>query len=176
MNKKCIGCGAVLQFNDKAKEGFIDEKFYEEATYCERCFRIKNYGDYKSVIKDNETFIKIIKNINPTDLVILVADLFNLPENFDLIKENIKNPTVLVLTKRDILPKIVYEEKLLNYIDNYDIEFLDKIIVSSNKNYHFDNLLGMIRKHRTSNNIYVVGFTNAGKSTRSEERRVGKEC
>lgn len=165
MIKKCSGCGALLQFEDINEEGYIQEKSYDNATICERCFRIRNYGDYKSVIKDNDTFINIIKSINPKDLVILVMDLFNLPENLDLITNNISNPILLVLTKRDILPKVIYEERLLNYVDNYKLDYLDKIIVSSNKNYNFDLLLDKINYNKTSNNVYVIGFTNAGKST-----------
>ena len=165
MTKKCCGCGAIMQFTDRHLEGYIAENKYDTVTICERCFRIKNYGDYKNIAKTNDDFISILKSINGKDLVILVMDLFNLPEDIDIIKENIKNDILLVLTKRDILPKIIYEERLLKYVDKYNLNIVDKIIVSSNKNYHFDELIAKIKEHRTSNNIYVVGFTNAGKRT-----------
>lgn len=165
MTKKCCGCGAVMQFTDRHLEGYISESKYDTATICERCFRIKNYGDYKNIAKTNDDFISILKSINGKDLVVLVMDLFNLPEDVDIIKDNIKNDTLLVLTKRDILPKVIYEDRLLKYVDKYNLNIIDKIIVSSNKNYHFDELISKIKEHRTSNNIYVVGFTNAGKST-----------
>lgn len=165
MDKKCVGCGAVMQYKDSSLEGYIAEDKYEKASICERCFRINNYGDYKSIIKDNSTFINILKNINKQDLVVLVMDLFNMPEDIDIIKENISNPILLVLTKRDILPKVIYEERLLSYVDKYDIDTVDRIIVSSNKNYNFDDLISKINNYKTSNNVYVIGFTNAGKST-----------
>jgi ribosome biogenesis GTPase A len=165
MDKKCLGCGALLQHYNNSLEGFIDESKYETATICERCFRIRNYGDYKCVIKDNNTFIDIIKKIDSKDLVVLVMDLFNLPENLKVFTENIKNPILLVLTKRDILPKIIYEERLLEYVNNYKLNYKDKIIVSSNKNYNFDNLLNKINDYKTSDKVHVIGFTNAGKST-----------
>ncbi|HPF82905.1 MAG TPA: 50S ribosome-binding GTPase [Bacilli bacterium] len=162
MNKKCVGCGALLQDTDISLDGYtsnIDNKL------CERCFKIKNYGEYKNVIKDNNNFINILKSINENDLVILVMDLLNLPKDLSLIKENIKSNILVVLTKRDILPKVLYEEKLLNYIDNYKISYVDKIIVSSNKNYNFDNLIDKIKKYNKTKKVYVVGYTNAGKST-----------
>lgn len=162
MDKKCIGCGAILQDTDNQKEGYTTKI---DSNLCERCFRIKNYGDYKNVIKDNSTFIDILKNIDSKDLVILVMDLFNLPKNLDLIKENINNNILVVLTKRDILPKVIYEEKLINYINRYKINYVDSIIVSSNKNYHFDELIDMINKYKKTDKVYVVGYTNAGKST-----------
>lgn len=162
MDRKCIGCGAVLQNVNKEQEGYITKI---DGNLCERCFRIKNYGDYKNVIKDNKTFINILKNIDNNDLVVLVMDLFNLPENLDLIKQNIKNDILVVLTKRDILPKVIYEERLLNYIDNYNINYVDKIVVSSNKNYNFDLLIDKINEYKKTKKVYVVGYTNAGKST-----------
>ena len=159
---KCIGCGAVLQSNDVSKEGYIKNN----GNLCERCFRIKHYNEYKQVSKTNEDFIPILKDINNTkDLVVLVLDLFNLPENLDIITNNINNEILLVLTKRDILPKSIYDENIFKYIDNYKLNYVDKIIISSLKNYNFDLLLEKINKYKKSKNVYVVGFTNAGKST-----------
>ena len=158
---KCLGCGAQLQYDNPSVEGFTSKL---DSKYCERCFKIKNYGEYKSVIKDNNTFLNILKEINPNSLVLLVTDIFNLPENFDFIN-NIKNPILFVLTKRDILPKSIYEERLLEYMNNYNLNILDKIIVSSNNNYGLDELIEKIKKYKTNNSVYVVGYTNAGKST-----------
>ncbi len=159
---KCIGCGAVLQNSDVSKEGYIKNN----GNLCERCFRIKHYNEYKQVSKTNEDFIPILKDINNTkDLVVLVLDLFNLPQNLDIITNNINNEVLLVLTKRDILPKSIYDENINKYIDNYKLNYVDKIIISSLKNYNFDLLLEKINKYKKSKNVYVVGFTNAGKST-----------
>lgn len=142
---KCIGCGVLT-----------------EKELCERCFRIKNYNDYKVVVENNDNFIKILNNVNETkDLVLLVVDLFNF-HNLDLIKKYINNDILLVLTKRDLLPDI-YEERIFNY--DFNIDCVDKIIISSNKNYQFDLLFEKINKYKKSNNVYVVGYTNAGKST-----------
>lgn len=158
---KCLGCGVILQYDNPNIEGYTSKL---DSKYCERCFKIKNYGEYKSVIKDNNTFLNILKDINPNSLVLLVTDIFNLPENFDFIN-NIKNPILFVLTKRDILPKSIYEERLLEYMNNYKLNILDKIIVSSNNNYGLDELIEKIKKYKTNNSVYVVGYTNAGKST-----------
>ena len=159
---KCIGCGVELQNTDSLKDGYVKKI---DGNLCERCFRIKNYGDYKFVLKDNSNFIDILKNIDKKALVVLVMDLFNLPKDLDLIKENITNDILVVLTKRDILPKVIYEERLLDYIKNYNINYVDKIIVSSNKNYNLDLLIEKINLYKKTNQVYIVGYTNAGKST-----------
>lgn len=41
----------------------------------------------------------------------------------------------------------------------------ETLIISSEKNYNLDNLMTMIKKHQSSKNVYVVGMTNAGKSS-----------
>lgn len=163
MNKKCIGCGALLQTIDKEQEGYIKK---EDSLLCERCFRIKNYGDYKVVVKDNNEFVKILEEISKTgDLVVLVVDIFNINEELINLSQTLNNPILLILSKRDIMPKSIYEEKLLNYMDKFKLNCIDKLIVSSNKNYQFDELYEKINLYKRSKNVYVVGFTNAGKST-----------
>ena len=160
---KCIGCGIELQNNDKTKLGYTTNM---EKSLCERCFRIENYGEYKKVTKDNNEYINILKEINKTkDLVVLVLDIFNLTENINVIKENISNDILLVITKRDILPKSVHDEKLIEYIKNYNLKIKDQVVISSYKNYNFDELYEKINNYKKSKNVYVIGFTNAGKST-----------
>ena len=160
---KCIGCGIELQNNDKTKLGYTTNI---EKSLCERCFRIENYGEYKKVTKDNNEYINILKEINKTkDLVVLVLDIFNLTENINVIKENINNDILLVITKRDILPKSVHDEKLIEYIKNYNLKIKDQVVISSYKNYNFDELYEKINNYKKSKNVYVIGFTNAGKST-----------
>lgn len=138
MNKKCIGCGALLQSNDNTKEGYTRKI---DSNLCERCFRIKNYGDYKVVVKDNEEFVNILNDINKTkDLVVLVVDVFNINEELVNLSKILSNDILLVLSKRDIMPKSLYEEKLLSYLDRFNLKIIDRLIISSYKNYQFDEL------------------------------------
>ena len=65
-----------------------------------------------------------------------------------------------------MLPLSVSDQKILEYIDKFcENEYIDKIIVSANKNYNLDKLMKLIKKYRVYKNVYVVGNTNAGKST-----------
>ena len=159
----CIGCGALLQTDNKDCLGFttnIDNKL------CERCFRIRNYGEYKVVTKDNREFIRILDEINRTDdLVLLVSDIFNLNMNVSIFREKLKNKVLLVLTKRDLLPKSVHDDKLVSYFDEMNLNIIDTVIISSYKNYNFDDLYEKINRYKNSKDVYVIGFTNAGKST-----------
>ena len=46
ITKKCLGCGIELQCEDKNKEGFVPEEklLTQENLLCQRCYKIKNYG------------------------------------------------------------------------------------------------------------------------------------
>ena len=158
---KCTGCGVVLQNTNKKDLGYTSNL---ENTLCERCFRIRNYNEYSKVLKDNEDYVNILKNINQKDLVVLVVDLFNFCD-LNEIGKYLNNDILLVLTKRDLLPKSCYNEKILNYFDSFNLNIKDKVIVSSKKNYNMDLVFKKINEFRTSKNVYVVGFTNSGKST-----------
>lgn len=160
---KCTGCGAILQNIDIDKEGYVVNL---ENKLCERCFRIKNYNDYKYIIKDNDDFIKILKSINNTnDLLVLVVDLFNFNNKINDIKKYVNNDILLVLTKRDLLPLSIYDDKLTNYFYDLNLNIQDIVIISSNKNKNFDELFKKINFYKKSKNVYIIGYTNAGKSS-----------
>ena len=167
MSKKCIGCGSTLQSTDKDKLGYIREDKIDSANTCERCFKITNYGQFKEVKTDGKEYLEIFKNISQTnDLVLFLADIFNLNDSINMINK-LNNKVVLVITKYDIIPKSVKYEKLINNIKQYNINsnVIDIILVSSKNNYNIDRLYNIIYEYKTSNNVYIVGNTNAGKST-----------
>lgn len=162
-DKHCIGCGIKLQNSNILFEGYTIDLSND---LCSRCFRITNYGEYQLVSKSNEENIEILKSIgNTKDLVLYIVDLLNIPKNINMIREYMDNRIILVLTKRDVLPKSINEEKLVKYFEKSGLKYEDIIIISSNKNYNIDELLLMIKKYKSSKNIYVVGNTNVGKST-----------
>ena len=163
MNNKCVGCGSYMQSEDPNKEGYAKKS---DSVLCERCFRIKHYGDYKLVIKNNNDFLDILNDINLTkDLVVLVVDIFNINEELINLSDILNNKILLVLSKRDVMPKSIWEEKIVKYMDRFNLNIIDSIIISSKKNYNFDELYEKINKYKVSKNVYVVGFTNSGKST-----------
>ena len=161
--KYCLGCGIRLQDENVLGEGYTTSL---DNTLCQRCFRIKNYGEYQIVTKSNDEYLEILKSVGETkDLVLYIADLLNLEEDITKIREIIPNKMILVLNKKDVLPKSVKEEKIVDYFSNLDKPFDKIIVISAVKNYNIDYLLKQIKLYQTTNNVYVVGHTNAGKST-----------
>ena len=147
MNRKCMGCGNILK----------DDEL--EHNICNRCFRLKHYGEYHVTNKDNDDYLKIINNIDSNDLVIYVTSLLNLTI-MDLSKFN---NIIVVLTKRDILPKSVKDNKIIDYVKKH-YNFKNIEVISSIKNYNLDNLISKIEKYNKKK-VYLIGNTNSGKST-----------
>ena len=161
--KRCSGCGVLLQDQNILQEGYTTSL---DNDICQRCFRMKNYGEYQVVTKSNEEYLDILKSVAETkDSVLYVTDLLNLEKSVEEIRELLPNKMILVLNKIDVLPKSVKEDKLIKYLDSKNLHFEEVIVISANKNYNIDHLLKRIKFHQTSKNVYVVGHTNAGKSS-----------
>lgn len=163
MNKYCTGCGVLLQDDDAYQEGYTTDL---ENDICQRCFRMKNYGEYQVSTKSSEEYINILKDVNDTkDLVLYIVDVLNLEKDIHFIREYIQNKVILVLNKRDVLPRSVKDEKLIEYIRKQEVDFEDIVVISTEKNYNIDLLLTTIKKYQTTKRVYVVGHTNVGKSS-----------
>ncbi len=161
--KTCMGCGVVLQDQNVLQEGYTTSL---ENDICQRCFRMKNYGEYQVVTKSNEEYLNILKSVGETkDLVLYITDLLNLEKDIEQIRNIIPNKMILVLNKKDVLPKSVKETKLIKYLEEKNIHFEEVIVISVNKNYNIDYLLKRIKYYQTTKKVYVVGHTNAGKSS-----------
>lgn len=163
MSKKCLGCGIELQDENISKEGYTTNI---ENDICMRCFRLKNYGEYQVVTKSNEEYENILKEIGKTkDLVMYVTDILNIEEDLTNIKNFISNNLILVINKKDVIPRSVKDNKIINYFKEKYPFFNDVIVISSTKNYNIDYLLKRVKYYQTTKTVYVVGHTNAGKST-----------
>lgn len=161
-NKKCIGCGVKLQNENILNLGYTPNL---ENDYCMRCFKAKNYGEVTNIISNQEDYLKILKSVSKTkSLVLYIVDILNIRKNLEDIKNVLTNDIILVLNKRDILPKSVKDEKIISYLrERYT--FKDYIIVSSISNYNMDLLYKKILKYKNGLEVYLVGETNAGKSS-----------
>ena len=164
-SKKCVGCGCVLQSVDVDKEGFVKLNVFDKSEYCERCFKIKHYGEYSVLDKKIDTD-GIIRNIN-SDVYADVAFLIDCLNINDTIKKYInrfKGNKYIIVTKKDVLPKSLKEKKIIEYIKQNVCNTENVMCVSAVKNYNIDKFLKLVDKD-TVRRLYIVGFTNSGKST-----------
>ena len=165
MNKKCNGCGSILQTEKIGEEGFVKASVYDKSEYCERCFKIIHYGEYSVLDKKIDTE-GIINNINSdkNSSVAFLVDSLNINDKIKKYIKKFKNNKYILITKRDVLPKSLKEKKIISYVKEniYDTENI--MCVSSYKNYNIDAFLEKINKDNVKR-LYIVGFTNSGKST-----------
>ena len=101
MNKICLGCGVLLQDENITQSGFTTNI---ENDICQRCFRMKNYGEYQVVTRSNEEYLNILKDVAETkDLVLYITDLLNLEQNIEEIRNLIPNKMILFEKRKEII-------------------------------------------------------------------------
>lgn len=155
---KCKGCGITLQTENEKKLGYIEE---ESQLICQRCFKLSNYGEYSKVSLKNKDYEQILTTIDQNALIVYTSDFLSL--NLNNLKKF--NKILLVITKRDIMPKSIKDQKIINYIKAKHSNILDIVIISSKKNYNIDFLYNKILNLSNNKEVYLVGNTNTGKST-----------
>lgn len=160
MSKICFGCGVKLQYKDANKDGYIKEEKYESSDYCERCYKMIHYGEFKKS-HEPKSIKAIIDTVNKNaKYAVFMTDFINVFDEVINIFKSIKVPKVLVISKSDIIPKNVSFSEIKTYLKvTYGIK--DNIIFTSNKT----NLNTFIKDLYGHDEVYFLGLTNAGKST-----------
>lgn len=162
--KKCIGCGIILQNDDDSKIGYVPYRNINDASYCQRCFKLKNYNEQiaRHVAVDENEVINIVNRENK--YVFFLIDFLNISDETIKSFKKIKCNKTLIISKSDLIFKDIKLEKIKeNIINNYNI--MDNVIfLSSKKNYN-TNLIFSILDKNNKKSCYILGYTNAGKST-----------
>ena len=164
MNKICFGCGAHLQSENVNEIGYIPKEKLNTSVYCQRCFRLMHYGD-KTNVDTPKSIDLILNNINNKDAYVLfLVDYISLNKDVIKVFKKIKTKKMLLISKADIIPKSVIYEHLINNIKKtYEIN--DEIkIISAESGYNVNNLINYLY-YKNIKEVYLLGETNAGKST-----------
>jgi len=141
MSKKCLGCGSILQIKSNKQQGFIPENKYQEANYCERCFRITHYNEQK-VTKLENINTYILKEINKSaKFVYFLIDFLNINEETINTYKSILVPKILIISKLDIIPKSIKDNVITSWLEKtYGIT--ESIFCqSTKKNYNTKSLI-----------------------------------
>lgn len=164
MTRKCIGCGLDLQSDNKERPGYVVKEKMKDASYCERCFKVIHYGVSKVIDKKIDT-ISFLNEINKSKLpIIYLVDITNITDETLEPLKYLKNKIYLVLTKRDLLPKSVKDNKLISYIQSKVDNTSKILIVSNTKKWNIEILYNTLIKDKV-NECYCIGHTNSGKSS-----------
>ncbi len=179
MKKVCIGCGIELQGIDKNKNGFLPTEIIEKEDnkhkdlYCQRCFKIKNYGEYIPVTLTREDYRKeVYRTLPEADVVVAIFDAIDFEGSFDdeildILREH---ESIVVLNKVDLIPDGKHPSEVADWVKyrlgEEGVAPLDIAIVSSKKSYGISGI------YKKLNHFYpkgvkaiVLGVTNVGKSS-----------
>lgn len=159
MNKRCIGCGIILQDKDEQVLGYTPDL---KNAYCRRCFRLKNYGEKKEETIDDT---KIIEKVNKQEcIVFFLCDYLNINRITISLFKKIKPKKYFVISKTDTLRREMKEEKIKLWLKTvYNIEE-PVLFISSNPQFKSNNIFKVMDEEKI-NTCYLMGLTNVGKST-----------
>lgn len=163
MNRKCSGCGAILQCVNPNEMGYVRIDKMDIASYCERCFKIIHYG--KTLVvdepKDIDSIIKIVnKEIKHS---LFLVDIFNLNESTINTYKKINGSKTLIISKSDLFRNVIKENVIKNLLRNY-YDVKDNIIFISTISGEIKELMNYLESNHIYE-LYVLGYINSGKSS-----------
>lgn len=164
MNKKCTGCGSILQTTNPKEKGYIKEDKLDNSLYCERCFKIIHYNEkiVTELVNINEY---IVKEVNKkAKYVYFLIDFLNINEETISTFKRINVPKTLIISKLDIIPKSIKDSKIINFLKEVYNVNEEVIFQSTKKNINTKKITTYLESNKI-NEAYILGYTNAGKST-----------
>lgn len=169
----CHGCGARIQTAKPGEIGYAPTSTLEkDPILCQRCFRLKHYNEIQDVSMNDDDFLTMVSKIRDTSsLAIHIIDVFDIDGS--LIKSLPRivggNPILLVGNKADLLPKSTNKDRLIQWLrktaKEAGIQVADVHLISAKKGHGISELKQAIERYRDNKDVYIVGTTNAGKST-----------
>lgn len=176
--RRCFHCGAVLQTKNSKEPGYILESTIannkpDALLYCNRCYsKIKALNYSELDVDVDEDLKKILKDALATDaLIIWVVDLFafNGVLNPDIVKIAKKLDVIVLGTKRDLFPRIVKNEALINFLNERFAEYGIKPIATHIFGHETDidpkDMLEKLNVLRKGRDVYMIGSETSGKTS-----------
>ena len=159
--KKCLGCGALLSL-DSNSPGYA---LSLEHDYCYACYKLKHYGEVEKHHHPKTSF-----KVNPGSVVIFVTSIMyiDLAFTYNLKSLNDDVKIIYLVNQIDLLPKntnldILYKN-LRTLANSYQKNYLDIILMSAKNNQDIINLDTYLKELK-SNDIYLMGIQNSGKTS-----------
>ncbi|KAJ1218764.1 hypothetical protein NDU88_006340 [Pleurodeles waltl] len=190
--EKCSGCGAVMHCTDPALPGYLPSEKYShilkqkeegerpEKAVCQRCYLLVYHQKALDLSVPREEYRRIVSSIRDQKaLVLFMVDLLDLPNSVipDLTQIIGENKHIFVLgNKIDLLPGDSpgylkrLKERVLEYCNEAGINskgnITDVQLLSAKTGYGVEEFISKLqRSWKYMGDVYLVGTTNAGKST-----------
>ncbi|CAG9529794.1 unnamed protein product [Cercopithifilaria johnstoni] len=190
-NKLCGACGANFHCRDASLPGFLPAEIFLKLNdyndqLCRRCYMLKKHKFLLNVNVCEVDYHLMMKHLKLKQeaLIILVVDMCDLPGSIYAELPKIigyQKPMIVVGNKVDLLPPDAHHGflrhfrqilqsslKEIGFVDNFNI--LHTSLISAKTGYGVEDLITNIFLRFSTletlrNHMYLVGCTNAGKST-----------
>lgn len=177
----CGGCGAYLHCQEPSLPGYLPSEILTACKkqdllgiFCQRCHFLKNYNTALSVQVNPERYVELIRKIKPKALVVLLVDLTDItgsiwPGISDILGKDRR--IFLVGNKVDLLwgdrhGWLKHVESVLKRSVPYGTNILDACLISAKTGYGVEDLVTKLHEAwKGTDDVYLVGCTNVGKST-----------
>lgn len=175
---RCIGCGSPLQAENPKQPGYVPASGLAKAEqgdgniYCQRCFKLRHYGQVMPVSADRDTFLKLLGQLNQqAAMIVNVVDLFDV--NGSLLSSLPRfigsNDFILVGNKIDLFPKNSRLSRIKDWLrqiaNNAGLYPKAVFLVSGRTGQGVQELVDYLQKFGAKEDIDFVGMTNVGKSS-----------
>ncbi|KAG2461202.1 NOA1 protein, partial [Polypterus senegalus] len=187
-DRRCSGCGAVLHCTDPGIPGHLPREKYArllsedtlDRAVCQRCHLLVHHNRALQAEVSADDFRRIAATIRPRPALVLhIVDLLDLPGSIvpDLTDLVGRNKHIFVLgNKVDLLPGDAtgYLKRLRRQLERYcaecglsaDAGLKGVHLISAKTGYGVEPLISSIQSSwKYRGDAYLLGFTNAGKST-----------
>ncbi|XP_071169653.1 nitric oxide-associated protein 1-like [Mytilus edulis] len=188
-NITCQGCGAFYHCKDPSIPGYLPSERFLSLTkqqlrrsLCQKCSLMHNHNICLNVRSSEEEFHKIIETINEEmALLVLVVDVTDvrnslMPNLFKLLKKQ-SRPIFIIGNKVDPIPMDAsgYLKRIKSYLfqeckeaglnpNGNNIKYCG--LISAKTGYGIEDLISnLMVQWKHNGNVYLLGNTNAGKST-----------
>ena len=176
--RRCHTCGAILQTEVPADEGYITPEILEQHSYgavffCNKRYDESRYNFVPRTPKVSPEFLSMIQDADASDaLIVYIVDLFSFENSFiPEVTSMMEGLNVLVVAnKRDLLPKNIPDEDLREYVAHrcrnahLRVTRDDVVLASLTSMGDLSEILGAIETRRKRHDVYILGAVGSGKT------------
>ncbi len=173
MSMVCTGCGAPLQMDREGEKGYITgDAFMREYPQCQRCYRIKHYGEVTPVsVTEQDYRAAVMHALERPSVVLYAVDLFDFNGSVVRGLQGLLNQhrVILAANKFDLFPERTNADRVRGWLwreaRRHDIDPAEVFVVSAKTGNGVDALFERLRREARDKPIIVVGMANVGKSS-----------
>lgn len=173
MSMVCTGCGAPLQMEREGEKGYITgDAFMREFPLCQRCYRIKHYGEITPAsVTEQDYRAAVMRALERPAVVLYAVDLFDFNGSVVRGLQGVlrQHEVILAANKFDLFPLRTNPDRVRSWLwreaRRHELEPAEVFVVSAKSGGGVQSLFDRLRRDARDKPVVVVGMANVGKSS-----------